>query len=166
MKFFPTIDDVIDHALAFSRVMVAHAGFEAEVRNLQSTIVGDETFGEQPCNQWPADKRPARMANLIKERLGEIEEIHPIKALLARAIKPTRARNLLAHGTWWCFDPETSTITVRHGTVRPGEPVHVEWTADGIKRVAETFLDLEAELFNLRRDLELNWFEADWPYLE
>jgi hypothetical protein len=126
MKFFPTIDDVIDHALAFSRVMVAHAGFEAEVRNLQSTIVGDETFGEQPCNQWPADKRPARMANLIKERLGEIEEIHPIKALLARAIKPTRARNLLAHGTWWCFDPETSTITVRHGTVRPGEPVHVE----------------------------------------
>jgi hypothetical protein len=32
--------------------------------------------------------------------------------------------------------------------------------------VAETFLDLEAELFNLRRDLELNWFEADWPYLE
>jgi hypothetical protein len=41
-----------------------------------------------------------------------------------------------------------------------------KWTADGIKRVAETFLDLEAELFDLRRDLELNWFEADWPYLE
>jgi hypothetical protein len=32
--------------------------------------------------------------------------------------------------------------------------------------VAETFLDLEAELFNLRRDIERNWIEADWPYFE
>jgi hypothetical protein len=53
MKFFPTIDDVIDHALAFSRVMVAHAGFEAEVRNLQSTIVGDETFSSNPATSGP-----------------------------------------------------------------------------------------------------------------
>jgi hypothetical protein len=26
--------------------------------------------------------------------------------------------------------------------------------------------DLEAELFNLRRDIERNWIEADWPYFE
>jgi hypothetical protein len=166
MRFFPIVDDVQDHALAFACLMVARARFEAEVGNLQNAVTGDETFSEQPCNQWPADKRPGRMVKLIREKLGDIEEIQPIRTVLTRAIKPTRDRNLLAHGMWWRFHLETSTLTVRHGTARPGEPVQVDWTADGIKRVAETFLDLEAELFNLRRDIERNWIEADWPYFE
>jgi len=34
---------------------------------------------------------------------------------------------------WWRFHLETSTLTVRHGTARPGEPVQVDWTADRIK---------------------------------
>jgi hypothetical protein len=90
MRFFPTVDDVQDHALAFACLMVARARFEAEVGNLQNAVTGDETFSEQPCNQWPADKRPGRMVKLIREKLGDIEEIQPIRTVLTRAIKPTR----------------------------------------------------------------------------
>jgi hypothetical protein len=54
----------------------------------------------------------------------------------------------------------TSALTVRRGTVREGEPVNVDWTVPDIDRVAETFDDLEIELFKLRRELERNWVEA------
>jgi hypothetical protein len=163
MLLFPEVDEIMTHAVAFARLMVAHARFEAEFRNLQGVIAGDQDFGEQPCNQWSTHKRPACVATLIKEKLGYIEEARPIAEILTKAIKPTDDRNLLAHGTWWRFQRDAGTLTVRSGVIRPGEPQKAEWTEADINLVPKRFDDLEIELFNLRRELERNWFEANNP---
>jgi hypothetical protein len=157
---FPNIDDLMPHATAFAKLMLAHAAFEAEVRNLQGVVAGDESFGEQPRNQWDARKRPKLMAELIKAKLGDIEEARPIVDVLTRAKKPTEVRNLLAHGRWWRFQNDTKVLTVRSAIIRKGKPAHSDWTVADIDGVAETFDDLEAELFKLRCELERNWVEA------
>jgi len=120
MLLFPEVDEVMPHAVAFARLMIAHAKFEAEVRYLQGAVAGDQAFGEQPCNQWNTRDRPGRMAKLIKDKLGDIEEAQPITDLLKSAVKPTDDRNLLAHGQWWCFQQGTSALTVRRSTIRKG----------------------------------------------
>ena len=158
---FPEPDSIAPLAMAFARMMFAHAAFEVEVRRLQSAITTDPEFGERPCNQWGARERPARVAKLIESRLGDIEEAQPIADILTKAIKPTDDRNLLAHGHWWRF--QRDTLTVRRGTIRKGESMHVEWTVVDINRVAEMFADLEIELFKIRREIERNWVEAEWP---
>ena len=160
MLFFPDANQVMPHAMAFARLMITHARFEAEIRTLQGKIANDDSFGEQPRNQWDASKRPSRMVKLIKDRFGDIEEARPIADILTKAIEPTDGRNLLAHGHWWHFDPENSILAVRRGRVQKNKPMHVDWTADEIGQLAATFDDLEAELFKLRREFERNWIEA------
>jgi len=160
MLFFPDADQVMPHAMAFARLMIAHAGFEAGIRNLQGAVAGDDSFGEQPRNQWKAHERAERMVKLIKDKIGDIEEAQPIADILIDAIKPTDDRKLLAHGHWCRFNPENSVLTVRRGRIRPGESMDVYWTAAEIDVLAATFDDLEAELFKLRREFERNWIEA------
>ena len=160
MLFFPDADQVMPFAMAFARLMIAHAGFEAEIRNLQGVVAGDDSFGEQPCNQWKAHELAKRMVKLIKDKIGDIEEAQPIADILTKAIKPIDDRNLLAHGHWWRFNPEHSVLTVRRGRILKGEPMDVDWTTAEIDRLATTFDDLEAELFKLRREFEHNWIEA------
>jgi hypothetical protein len=151
---------VMRHAMAFARVMIAHARFEAQVRDLQAAITGDQDFSERACNQWGARQRPKRMVKLLEERLGDVAEAPAIADILTKAIKPSDARSLLAHGVWWRFKRDTSVLTVRRGTIRKGEPAHVHWTVADISQVADMFGDLEAELFNVRRELERNWVET------
>jgi hypothetical protein len=96
--YFPGAPDLMPLAIAFAWSMIAHARFEAEVRNLQAAVTGDATFGERPGNQWPARKRPALMAKLIRNKLGDVAEAETIAKVLRCAIEPSHDRNVLAHG--------------------------------------------------------------------
>jgi hypothetical protein len=96
------------------------------------------------------------MAKLIDQHLGEtVPEKWPIVQLLTDAKAPCDDRNLLAHGLWWRFDPNTSTIDVRGGTQwEDGCVDHKSYTVAGIDEIVEKFKDLEAELFKRRRSIE------------
>jgi hypothetical protein len=137
--------------------MFAHAAFEQEVRLLQDAITDEPGFGEQPKNQWNARDRPKRMSALIALHLGgDVQETKEIVKLLTDAIKVCEGRNLLAHGEWWVFYPETATIGVRGG-VRwdpAGPPVHREFTASEINALVEDFRAIETEVYKRRRSIE------------
>ena len=151
---FPDPEDIRPLAIAFARMMFAHAAFESEVRQLQEAITCVRGFGEKPENQrGGARARPDRMAKLIAEHRGAIPEAEPIKNILTEAVAVCDDRNLLAHGEWWRFDPITSTIDVRGGTQwnDDGFPEHKPWTEAEIVAVTERFKDFEIELYKLRR---------------
>jgi len=54
---FPEPEIMAPLAMAFVRMMFAHAGFEREVRSLQSAITDDRNFGEQRSSRWSAGDR-------------------------------------------------------------------------------------------------------------
>jgi hypothetical protein len=151
-------------AMAFMRMMMAHARFESEVRALQSTVANDRNYGEQPGNQWPANKRPKRMVELIEEKLGRIPETKAIKRLLQDAFDPTNQRNHLAHGIWWAFNPQTASIRVRGGIKREGEDQFDEYSEEDILAIAVRFETLEADLYKLRSDIEKRRGDHDFDW--
>jgi len=158
MHYFPQPDspEIASFVHAFVRLMFAHAEFERRIRDLQGVITGCQKFGEQPKNQWGARKRSELMAKLIvenKERIGELPEADQIARALDAAIVHSDRRNLLAHGTWWRFDPEQQVITVRSGTDWPDQEQHIELSVDDIDRAAEALLDLEVELDRLQASI-------------
>jgi hypothetical protein len=151
-------------AIAFLRMMMEHARFELQVRLLQSSVaIGQRKrrrrsskpdFGEQPGNQWKTRDRAKLMKKLIAKKLGKIPETKDIVKLLKDAIAPSDVRNRLAHGTWWSFDPRTTTIRVRGGIQRKGETQIAHYTKMCILATAEKFETLEAELYKLRSKIE------------
>jgi len=152
---FPRAEDIPQSlAIAFMRMMMAHASFESEVRALQGVITKDQYYGEQPKNLWRAKERPKRMVKLIEEHLGQIPETDQIRKLLEDACDPTNKRNHLAHGSWWAFDPSTATIDVRGGTQREDEDQFNEYSEETISAIADRFETLEADLYKLRRGIE------------
>jgi hypothetical protein len=152
---FPQPEQIAPLAMAFARMMFAHAQFEREICQLQGAITCDRNFGEQRRHQWGARERPERMAELIANHLGTIAETTAIKQLLTDAIAPCDDRSLLAHGEWWRFDPDTSVIEVRGGTQwKTGCVDYKSYTVADISAVAARFDDLEIELFKLRRGIE------------
>ena len=104
------------------------------------------------------------MVELIEQRHEQLPETASIKKLLEDAIEPSDQRNLLAHGTWWCFNRRTSAICVR-GTTRcesPDEPPeHRDFTVADITALADRFEDLAADLYTLRRDIERPWIKEE-----
>jgi hypothetical protein len=152
-------------AMAFMRMMMAHAKFESEVRAMQSTVANDPRFGEQPENLWSAKKRPKLMVKLIEQKLGQIPETEAIEQVLQDAFDPTKQRNHLAHGIWWAFDPQTASIHVRGGIQRKDEDPFGEYSEDAISAIASRFEGLEADLYKLRREIEKRRgddHEFDW----
>jgi hypothetical protein len=151
-------------AIAFLRMMMEHARFELQVRLLQSSVAigqgkrrrssSKPDFGEQPHNQWKTGDRAKLMKKLIAKKLGKIPETKDIVKLLKDAIAPSDVRNRLAHGTWWSFDPRTTTIRVRGGIQRKGETQFAYYTEMCILATAEKFETLEAELYKLRSKIE------------
>jgi hypothetical protein len=152
---FPRAEDIPQPlAIAFMRMMMAHAKFESEVSTLQGVVANDRYYGEQPENLWSAKKRPTLMVKLIKERLGQIPETEQIKKLLKDACDPTNKRNHLAHGRWWAFDPSNATIHVRGGIQRGNEDQFGEYSEETISAIADKFETLEADLYKLRSTIE------------
>ena len=159
--YLPDPDEIAPFAIAFARMMFAHAAFEREVRDLQAAIVGVYGFGEKRENQWNARARPALMVKLIAKHFGAIPEAEPIRKILTEAIPVCDARNLLAHGEWWLFDRAQSTIHVRGGTQwkDDGAVDHRTWTIAEIVAVTEKFKDLDVQLYNLRLIISQQRFE-------
>lgn len=149
--------EIEPHAIAFARMMFAHATFEREVRELQSVIAKEPGFGERKANQWPTPVRALRMIALIEDRLGEgLPETALIAKLLTDAAEACGHRNLLAHGTWWRFDRRTSSIQVRDGIRWDGDefaPPMSYYTAAQIDALTERFKDITSELYMLRQSL-------------
>jgi hypothetical protein len=163
----PDPSEIAPHAIAFARMMFAHAAFEREIRALVDAINPKEPgFGERPENQWSASETgTGKITILIKHHRGSgLPQTEQIKNLLNEAIHPSRDRDLLAHGTWWCFNRRTLTIEVRGG-VRWGQPElppeHREYTVSDILKVAHKFKNIEAELYKIRRSLEPKVSEAE-----
>lgn len=161
---FPETHEIEAHALAFAEMMFEHAEFEREVRELQDAITGQHGFGERPSNKWNARSRPQRMVKLLKQYGGSLPQRGPIKKLLTDAIEPTDQRNLLAHGTWWCFNRRTSTICVRGTTRWESEelsPEQGDYSVTDIRALGATFADLAGKLYPLRREIEQRWTDEE-----
>ena len=155
--YFPEADDpaLQPFTQAFVHLMFAHAAFERRVSELMDIITGVVRFGERPENQWKADQRPKRMKKLIREYHPDgLPETDAIAACLKRAISFCRDRNLLAHGSWWEFDIDANTITVRSGVARPNEDQHRQYTVADIQAVAASLDDLEVGLWKHQRAIE------------
>ena len=164
---FPNANEIAPHAIAFARMMFAHAEFEREVRSLVDAINPKKSgFGERPENQWTAsDSGTGKIIILIKHHRGNgLPQTEQIKNLLNEAIHPCRGRNFLAHGTWWCFNRRTLTLEVRGGVrwERPElPPENREYTVSDIEKLADKFMDIKAELHRIRRSFEPKMTEAE-----
>ncbi len=155
---FPDPNEIEPHAIAFAAMMFAHAALEREISALQDVITKTPGFGEQRLNLWSVRERPRRIVKLIETHRGdELLHTNQIEKLLIEAVDPCEQRNLLAHGTWWCFNRRTSTVVVR-GAVRwdhpESPPRQREYTADDIYALAEKLKTIETELYKLRRTIE------------
>ena len=139
---FPDANEIAPHAIAFARMMFAHAEFEREVRLLVDAINPKKPgFGERPENQWTASESgTGKIIILIKYHRGSgVPQTEQIKNLLNEAIRPSRDRNFLAHGTWWCFNRRTFTIEVRGGVRSQPElpPENRQYTPSDIEKLAD-----------------------------
>jgi hypothetical protein len=155
--YFPDADEpaLQPFTQAFVGMMFAHAAFERRVSELMGIITGIVGFGESPENQWKADDRPKRMKRLIREhRPDGLPETKAIVAYLKRSIPFCRDRNLLAHGSWWEFDIDANTITVRSGIERSGQEQHRPFTLANIQDAAASLDELEVELGKLQSAIE------------
>jgi hypothetical protein len=124
--------------------------------DLLGVITGDPDFGERPENLWAAKARTRRrdIRKLMDQaKIGGAAPAHQFLELLKQTIGPCDRRNLLAHGIWWCFNPEKQTILVRGGTRRPNEDQQIEMSVSEIDAVAEDFLKIEAELYKLKASI-------------
>jgi hypothetical protein len=160
----PDPSEIAPHAIAFARMMFAHAAFEREVRSLVDAINPNRPgFGERPENQWtPSESGTGKIIILIKHHRGSgLPQIVQIKELLNEAIHPCRNRNFLAHGTWCCLNRRTLTVEV---SVRWGQPElppeNRAYTVSDILKLTRKFKDMEAELYKIRRSLEPKMSEA------
>jgi hypothetical protein len=102
-----------------------------------------------------ADDRPKRMKRLIRDhRPDGLPETKGIVECLKRSISCCRKRNLLAHGSWWEFDLDANTITVRSGIARTGQDQHRVLTLANIQQAAASLDELEVELWKLQSTIE------------
>jgi hypothetical protein len=164
---FPDANEIAPHAIAFARMMFAHAAFEHEVRSLVDAINPKEQgFGERHENQWMASESgTAKIIVLIMRHCGSGRlQIDQIRNLLDEAVHLCRQRNFLAHGTWWCFNRPTLTVEVS-GAVRWEQPelppANREYRASDIEKLADKFKDIKAELYRIRRSFAPKMTEAE-----
>ena len=157
MDYFPKYDHpaLQPFTQAFVRLMFAHAAFERRVRDLLEVINPDLS---DECDNWSARDRPKETKKLIAECLnkhpGGIPEGEVIVRFLTQAIPLCHERNLLAHGTWWSFDPEAQTIKVRSSRNRDGEKQHHTLRYTEIEQSAMTFEDIEIELYKIQHEID------------
>jgi len=69
---FSDPSEIAPHAIAFARMMFAHAAFERKVRSLVDAINPKKPgFGERPENQWTASETgTGKIIILIKHHPG------------------------------------------------------------------------------------------------
>ena len=158
--FFPEPDspELGPFTRAFMHMMFAHVEFERRVAELAGVITLKSDFGE---NSVLARKRAAEEVqgslrrNQSKHRDG-LPEADAIVRRLWDAFVLCNERNWLAHGVWWRIDTNVGLIDVH--TVRVPKknegPSSRKFTVEQIQQIAESFKDVEAELWKLQRAIE------------
>src|SRR5260370_12392924 len=87
----PDPSEIAPHAIAFARMMFAHAAFEREVRSLVDAINPKKPrFGERPENQWTASESgTGKIIILIRHHRGNgLPQLVQLKNLLTEPIPP------------------------------------------------------------------------------
>jgi hypothetical protein len=162
---FPDPNEIAPHAIAFARMMFAHAEFEREVGALQDAITKEPGFGEQRDNQWSASESATEkiVSLILKHRGSDLPQLEQIKNLLTDAVHLCRQRNFLAHGTWWCFNRRASTVEVRGGIRWEPKlpPENRTYKVSDIDELTDKFKDIAAELYKVRRSFEPQMTEAE-----
>ena len=162
---FPDANEIAPHAIAFARMMFAHAEFECGIRSLVDALKPEEPgFGERPENQWMAPASgTAKLIVLIMRHHG-LSQTEQIRDILNKAVDLYRQRNFLAHGKWWCFNRRTLTVEVRGGARWEQSelpPENREYTVADIEKLADKFKDITAELYKIRSSFEPKMTEAE-----
>ena len=138
MQYFPDANEVGSFGPAFIRLMFTCAGVDRRVADIQTLLTGDPNFGEKAG--WTSVKRPSLMAKLIRKHRKELTRapnIRKVCAQLRKAVRPSDLRNVIAHGHWWTFNPDTQTLTIRRERLRSGQGRFVRVKVARIER-AET----------------------------
>jgi hypothetical protein len=95
------------------------------------------------------------MKRLIREHHPDgLPETQAIAACLNSSISFCQTRNWLAHGSWWEFDLNANTITVRSGIARANKDQHRPFTVTDIQQAAMSLDALEVELGKLQSVIE------------
>jgi hypothetical protein len=158
--FFPEPDSpaLVPFTRAFMRMMFAHVEFERRVADLADVITLTPGFGETKAVAWSAKERPKRFASLCVQNHNQhprgLPEVDAIAKLLDEAFGLCNERNWLAHGVWWRIDTDAGLIDVRAVRAREQEPLRREFTVEQVQQIAESFKDVEAELFKLQAAIE------------
>jgi hypothetical protein len=143
---------------AFMRMMCAHVEFERRVAELANVVTLTPGFGETKALGWFAKERPKKFTALCtqnhKKHPSGLPEADAIARLLDEAFHLCNERNWLALGVWWRIDTVAGIIDVHAARIREEEPLGREFTVDQIQQIAESFKDVEAELWRLQRAIQ------------
>jgi hypothetical protein len=156
--FFPEPDspEIAPFTQAFLRMMFAHVEFERRVAEMADVITLDPRFGETEATAWSAKDRPKKFGKLCADNQGKhprgLPEVDAIVRCLDEAFPLCKDRNWLTHGVWWRFD--ANMIDVHAVRIRDDEPLSREFTAEQIEQLAESFKDVEVELWKLQSAIE------------
>ena len=158
MDFFPEPNspEIAPFTQAFLRVMFAHVKFEHRVTELADVIRRNPGCGETKALVWSAKDRPKKFGKLCAENQskhpGGLPEADTIVRCFDEAFPLCKDRNYLAHGVWWRFD--ANRIDVHAVRIRTDEPPSRGFTIEQMQRVAESFADVENELWGLQQAIE------------
>jgi hypothetical protein len=127
---FPDPNEIAPHAIAFARMMFAHAELERGIIGRRHQHEGTGFWRTTRESMDGIREWTEKIIDLIiKHRGNDLPETERIKNLLNEAVDLCRQRNFLAHGTWWCFNRRTLTVKVRSG-VRGGSQSYRPRTAN------------------------------------
>jgi hypothetical protein len=142
---------------AFMHMMFAHVEFERRVAELANVVTLTAGFGETEA-LGSAKERPKRFTELCaknhNKHPGGLPEADAIAKLLDEAFRLCNERNWLAHGIWWRIDTVAGIIDVHAVRPRKEGPLSREFTVNHIQQIAESFKDVEAELWKLQRAIQ------------
>jgi hypothetical protein len=116
---FPDPNELAPHAIAFARMMFAHAGFEREVRSLVDAINPKEPgFGERFENQWRVSRSStANIMVLIMRHCGssrpEIEQIRAELYKVRRSLEPKMMRLTCVQHLASCMRPSKQVTPIK-----------------------------------------------------
>jgi hypothetical protein len=130
--------------------MFAYANCEREIVNVVCAATGNLS-DENEFRRGSVKDFGREVEKFIRKKNGDISEIATIKEQVNSAAKAYTLRNDLAHGHWWRFDSDKNSVSVRRD--RNAEDRFIEITVKDIEEAIDTFENVEAELFKIRRKL-------------
>jgi hypothetical protein len=145
----------------FIRVVFAHVKFERRAARLADVITRKEGFGEKTVAAWSARGRPKEFKKLCaryqRKHPEGLPEARAIVQRFKQAIPLCDQRNWLTHGVWWKIDPDAGLICVHAVLARRKQPKSCQFDLTKIEQLADSFKNIEAELWQLQNKIERRW---------